>query len=172
MSGKKEKKTKKKLNGDCLKKVNFSPFFQVFNFFKYKSCYKSLQISHSSETEMKSIFLSIRISLYQVPKRKKQNKNFFKHKSCYKSLQIFQSSETEIETIFFMNKNVTISGTKEKKTKQKFKWRLSEKKLIFRPFFNFLIFLNSSNNNFAMPEVGTIEGYINRRLIPNLKSIG
>ena len=47
-----------------------------------------------------------------------------------------------------------------KRTEQKkFKWRLSEKKLLFCPIFS-VFFLNTNNNDFAMPEVGTIEIYI------------
>ena len=42
------------------------------------------------------------------------------------------SSKTEIKTISLINKNVIIASTKEKK---KFKWRLSQKKLIFRPIY-------------------------------------
>ena len=57
---------------------------------------------------------------------------------------------------FIRNRNKTdFHRGKNKKS------RLSEKKVNFSPyFFQFLIFLNSNNNNFAIPEVGTVEGYI------------
>ena len=55
----KKKKQTKKIQWRLSEKIlTFRPFFQVFNFLKYKSCYKSLQNSHSSETEIEPIFFN------------------------------------------------------------------------------------------------------------------
>ena len=69
-------------------------------------------------------------------------------------LKSFHSSEKEIEPILLINKNIIVAVAKEKKNCLK-------KSQLFALFFSkFFTFLNSNDNNFAMPEVGTIEKYI------------
>ena len=77
-------------------------------------------------------------------------------------LQSSHSSKTEIKPIFLINKNVIIAGTKQTQTRRKFLMATVWKKLIFHPIFSkfLILFLNNNNNNYAMPEVGTIKGYI------------